>query len=163
MYCSSKSWSAVSRSSSHCQVKSVSPWNMMWANVCAIPWCLFPPNCHPPINHPGGTFYWLIISQLSFHEPPLLPLTANTFKIFIIKGIRLCLNYSDPSPERPITKALAGWILFEHSSRAAECLSRAATIFTHRSFVSWMSAVITTTDPGRKTDSVWNQEKQCGG
>ena len=115
--------------------------------TCAIPWCLFPPNCHPPINHPGGTFYWLIISQLSFHEPPLLPLTANTFKIFIIKSIRLCPNYSVPSPERPITKVLAGCILFEHSSRAAECLSRAATIFLHGSFVSWMSAVITTTDP----------------
>lgn len=46
------------------------------------------------INHPGGTFYWLIISQLRFHEHPpansLTPLITHTFKIFIIKRIRLC-------------------------------------------------------------------------
>lgn len=46
------------------------------------------------INHPGGTFYWLIISQLSFHEHPpansFAPVITHTFKIFIIKRIRLC-------------------------------------------------------------------------
>lgn len=46
------------------------------------------------INHPGGTFYWLIISQLRFHEHPpansLTPLITHTFKVFIIKRIRLC-------------------------------------------------------------------------
>lgn len=47
------------------------------------------------INHPGGIFfYWLIISQLRFHEHTpansSTPLITHTFKIFIIKRIRLC-------------------------------------------------------------------------
>lgn len=45
------------------------------------------------INHPGGSFYWLI-SQLRFHEQPTANaftlLITHTFKIFIIKGIRVC-------------------------------------------------------------------------
>lgn len=54
------------------------------------------------INHPGGPFYWLI-SQLSFHDhplsmPSLFSLLSHTFKIFIIKHIRLCFFFFLEAP-----------------------------------------------------------------
>lgn len=78
------------------------------------------------INHPGGTFYWLIISQLRFHKTPSAnsfpPLITHTFKIFIIKRIRLCsLNAFFFSGA--YFKALPGCLLFRHSRGGTGCLT----------------------------------------
>lgn len=88
--------------------------------MCTFSLPSFQSNCLSPaigqINHPGGPFYWLI-SQLSFHDhplsmPSLISLLSHTFKIFIIKHIRVCSFFGGA-----YFKALPGCVLFPRSNR----------------------------------------------
>lgn len=95
----------------------------MYVFFCAFSLPSFQSNWLSPaigqINHPGGPFYWLI-SQLSFHDhplsmPSLFSLLSHTFKIFIIKHIRVCFFFFFCGGA--YFKALPGCVLFPHSNR----------------------------------------------